>query len=77
MYGKKAARLFQRKDLIAVKIRELAEQHSIPIVEDKPLAKSMDDSVNVDRVIPPEFYKSVGEIIHILYAKSPRKGSAK
>jgi flagellar biosynthesis protein FlhB len=74
MYGKKAARL-KGKDLIAVKIR--AEQYSIPIVEDKLLAKSMDDSVNVDRVIPPEFYKSVGEIIHILYAKSPRKTSAK
>jgi flagellar biosynthetic protein FlhB len=51
MYGKKAARL-KGKDLIAVKIR--AEQYSIPIVEDKLLAKSMDDSVNVDRVIPPE-----------------------
>jgi flagellar biosynthesis protein FlhB len=39
MYGKKAARLWSKgKDFIAVKIRELAEQHSIPIVEDKPLA---------------------------------------
>ena len=65
------------KDLIAIRIRELAEQHSIPIVEDKPLARSMDDSVEVDRVIPPEFYKAVAEIIHILYAKSLRKTSAK
>jgi type III secretion system FlhB-like substrate exporter len=75
--GRRRRAFSKGKDLIAVKIRELAEQHSIPIVEDKPLAKSMDDSVNVDRVIPPEFYKSVGEIIHILYAKSPRKTSAK
>jgi flagellar biosynthesis protein FlhB len=51
--------LSKGKDLKAVKIRELAEQHSIPIVEDKPLARSMDDSVEVDRVIPPEFYKAV------------------
>jgi flagellar biosynthesis protein FlhB len=47
--------LSKGKDLIAVKIRELAEQHSIPIVEDKPLARSMDDSVEANRVIPAEF----------------------
>jgi flagellar biosynthesis protein FlhB len=67
--------LSKGKDLKAVTIRELAEQHSIPIVEDKPLARFMDDSVEVDRVILPEFYKAVAEIIHILYAKSPRKTS--
>ncbi len=61
------------KDFIALKIREIAEQHSIPIVEDKSLARSMHDAVDVDRQIPPEFYKAVAEIIHILYAKSTRK----
>jgi flagellar biosynthesis protein FlhB len=75
--GGAALVLSKGKGLIAVKIRELAEQHSFPIVEDKPLARFMDDSVEVDRVIPPEFYKAVAEIIHILYAKSPRKTSAK
>jgi flagellar biosynthetic protein FlhB len=45
------------KDLIALKIREIAEQHLIPIIEDKLLARSMYDSVEVDRPIPPEFYK--------------------
>jgi flagellar biosynthetic protein FlhB len=60
MDGKKAARLWfftKGKNLIAVKIRELAEQHLIPIVVDKPLASSMDDSVEVDRVIPLNFIK--------------------
>ncbi len=65
------------KDFIALKIREIAEQHSIPIVEDKPLARSMHDGVEVDRPIPPEFYKAVAEIIHILYAKNARKAYAK
>ena len=65
------------KDFIALKIREIAEQHSIPIVEDKPLARSMHDGVEVDRPIPLEFYKAVAEIIHILYAKSGRKAYAK
>ncbi|MCI0598197.1 MAG: flagellar type III secretion system protein FlhB [Beijerinckiaceae bacterium] len=69
--------LSKGKDLVALKIREIAGQHSIPIIEDKPLAKSMYDSVEVDRPIPPEFYKAVAEIIHILYAKSSRRASAK
>jgi flagellar biosynthetic protein FlhB len=69
--------LSKGKDLIAIRIREIAEQHSIPIVEDKPLARSMDDSVEVDRAIPPEFYQAVAELIHILYAKSPWKASVK
>jgi len=69
--------LSKGKDLIALKIREIAEQHLIPIVEDKLLARSMYDCVEVDRPIPPEFHKAVAELIHILYAKSSRKGGAK
>lgn len=69
--------LSKGKDFIALKIRELAERNSIPIIEDKPLARSMYESVEVDRPIPPEFYKAVAEIIHILHAKSARKVHAK
>jgi flagellar biosynthetic protein FlhB len=47
--------LSKGKDLTAVNIREIAEQHSIPIVEGKLLARSMDDSVEVDLVIPQNF----------------------
>jgi flagellar biosynthesis protein FlhB len=65
------------QDFIALKIREIAEQHAIPIIEDKSLARSMYNGVEVDRPIPPEFYKAVAEIIHILYAKSGRRAYAK
>lgn len=65
------------QDLIALRIREIAEQHSIPIIEDKLLARSMYDSVEVDRTIPPEFYKAVAELIHFLYAKNSRRVSIK
>jgi flagellar biosynthesis protein FlhB len=58
-------------DLIALKIREIAEKNSIPVIEDKLLARSMYDSVEIDRPIPPEFYKAVAELIHILYARNP------
>jgi flagellar biosynthetic protein FlhB len=63
--------LSKGKDLIALKIREIAEKNSIPIIEDKLLARTMYDSVEVDRPIPPEVYKAVVELIHILYAKNP------
>ncbi len=58
------------QDLIALKIRETAEEHGIPVVEDKPLARSLYDSVEVDRMIPPEFYKALAEIIHFLQTRN-------
>jgi flagellar biosynthetic protein FlhB len=63
-------------DLIALKIREIAEEHDIPVVEDKPLARSLYDSVDVDRMIPPEFYKALAEIIHFLQTRNLAKVDA-
>src|SRR5271167_5134064 len=53
-------------DLIALKIRAIAEAHEIPIVEDKPLARSLYSGVEVDRPIPAEFYRAVAEIVHLI-----------
>ncbi len=69
--------LSKGQDLIALKIREIAEQHGIPVVEDKLLARSMYDSVEVDRTIPPEFYKAVAELIHFLGPKRAHSAAAK
>ena len=56
-------------DLIALKIREIATEANIPIIEDKPLARALYDSVAVDSVIPPEFYRAVAEIVHLIQEK--------
>lgn len=53
-------------DLIALKIREIAEASGIPIVEDKPLARSLHDAVAVDSAIPPEFYRAVAGLVHLI-----------
>ena len=53
-------------DHLAMKIREIATQHEIPLVENKPLARGLYDQVEVDAQIPPEFYRAVAEIIHYL-----------
>jgi flagellar biosynthesis protein FlhB len=62
--------LAKGKDLIALKIREIAEKHEIPVVEDKALVRSMYDHVEVDRMIPPDFYRAVAEIIHFLHSRA-------
>ncbi|MDY6960577.1 MAG: flagellar biosynthesis protein FlhB [Pseudomonadota bacterium] len=56
------------QDLIALKIREIAEAHGIPVFEDPPLARSMFAQVSVDSIIPPAFYKAVAELVHRVYA---------
>lgn len=56
-------------DLVALKIREVAEKHNIPVVEDKLLARSLYDNVEVDRLIPPEFYKAVANVILFLMSR--------
>lgn len=61
------------QDLIALKIREIATQHGIPIVEDKPLARSLYDKVQVDQLIPPEFYKAVAKIILYLFSRGTNR----
>ena len=64
--------LAKGQDLIALKIREIAEANGVPVVEDKALARSMYDHVEVDRMIPPEFYRAVAELIHFLQARTVR-----
>ncbi|PST26106.1 flagellar biosynthesis protein FlhB [Mesorhizobium plurifarium] len=61
------------KDLVALKIREIAEKNGIPVFEDPPLARSMFAQVSVDSVIPPVFYKAVAELIHRVYAAQPQQ----
>jgi flagellar biosynthetic protein FlhB len=50
-------------DLIARKIREVAEAHDIPIVENPPLARALHGTVEIDQEIPQEHYRAVAEII--------------
>jgi flagellar biosynthetic protein FlhB len=50
-------------DRIALKIREVAGEHGVPIVENPPLARTLHATVEVDQEIPPEHYKAVAEVI--------------
>jgi flagellar biosynthesis protein FlhB len=50
-------------DNLAFKIREIAKEHDIPIVENVPLARALYATVEIDREIPVEHYHAVAEII--------------
>jgi flagellar biosynthetic protein FlhB len=50
-------------DAVALKIREIAREHAVPIVENPPLARALHATVEVDEAISPEHYKAVAEVI--------------
>jgi flagellar biosynthetic protein FlhB len=59
-------------DALALKIREVASEHAIPVVENPPLARALHAAVEVDQEIPPEHYKAVAEVIG--YVMKLRRG---
>jgi len=52
---------------IALKIRELANQHSVPIVEAPPLARALYKHGDLDAAIPPLLYSAVAEVLAYVY----------
>jgi flagellar biosynthetic protein FlhB len=63
--GKMAAPVCVAKglDAIALRIRAVAEEHEVPIVENPPLARALYATVDLDEQIPQEHYKAVAQII--------------
>jgi len=53
--------------LIAQKIKEIAREHNIPVVEDKPLARSLYKLCDVGDVIPDKLFKAVAELLAYVY----------
>ncbi len=50
-------------DAVALRIREVAKEHDVPIVENPPLARALFASVEVDESIPGEHFQAVAEVI--------------
>jgi flagellar biosynthetic protein FlhB len=63
--GKMAAPICVAKgvDALALKIREVAKEHDVPIIENPPLARALHAAVEVDEVIPQEHFKAVAQVI--------------
>ena len=55
------------QDLVALRIREIARQNGVTIVEDKPLAQALYRSVEIGDRVPPELYQAVAEVLAFVY----------
>jgi flagellar biosynthesis protein FlhB len=53
-------------DHLAMRIRKKSEELGIPVVENKPLARSLHAATEVGEMIPVEFYRAVAEVIHFV-----------
>lgn len=54
-------------DAVALRIREIANENEVPIVENRPLARALYDNTELDQEIPEEFYKAVAEVISYIF----------
>ena len=64
-------------DAIALRIRQVAEDHDVPVVENPPLARALFGTVEVDDLIPPEHYQAVAEVIGYVMRLSGQMGNAR
>ena len=61
------------QDHVAQRIKEIAREHKVPIVENKPLARALFAAVEIGDSIPQELYKAVAEVLAYVY-KLKNKG---
>lgn len=60
-------------DHLALKIKEIAMNHKIQIVENPPLARELYKQCDVDQAIPEKLYKAVAEVLAFVYQNEKRK----
>ena len=59
--------LAKGKGFLALRIREIAREHGIPVLERKPLARALYDTGEIGKEIPYELYRAVAEVIAYIY----------
>ena len=60
-------------DTIAIKIKEKAIESKVPIIENKPLARMIFESVEIDKEIPQDMYQAVAEVLAMVYKLDKKK----
>lgn len=61
------------QDVLAHRMREIAGEHDIPIVENPPLARALYAGVEVDETVPPEHYEAVAKVISYVFGLKGRR----
>ena len=59
--------LAKGQDIVAERIKNIAREHRIPILENKPLARALYESVQVGDIVPRELYQAVAEVLAHVY----------
>ncbi|MES2608547.1 MAG: flagellar biosynthesis protein FlhB [Pseudomonadota bacterium] len=54
------------QDFVALKIREVAKEHNVPIIENPPVARALFNEVEISQDIPSEYYKAIADIIRLV-----------
>jgi flagellar biosynthetic protein FlhB len=60
-------------DTVALRIRSVAEEHGITVVENPPLARALHATVEIDQEIPGEHYKAVAEVVSYVMRLKKRR----
>ncbi len=55
-------------ELFAQKIKDIARQHGVPVIENPPVARAIFRMVEINMEVPPELYKAVAEILLFVYS---------
>ena len=63
-------------DEVAMRIREVAKEHDIILFENKPLARALYDTVEIDETIPAEQYQAVAEVISFVFKRQGKLKSS-
>jgi flagellar biosynthetic protein FlhB len=61
------------KRKIAERIKQIAREHDVPVVENKPLARTLFKTTEVGMEIPPIFYQTVAEILAKIFKSRKKK----
>ncbi len=73
--GRAPVVLAKGEDYIAQRIKEIAKENNIEIVEDKPLARMLYHNVDIGAEIPPELYQAVAEVLAMIYRNKQGTGA--
>ena len=64
-------------DILAEKIKDLAKDNKVPIIENPPLARNLYKKVKINKAIPEEYYKAVAKILSYVYSLEQEKAQGR
>jgi flagellar biosynthetic protein FlhB len=64
------------EELLAQRIKAVAAEHGVPLVENRPLARALNAACELDEPVPPDLYQAVAEVLAFIYSLKRRRPPA-